>query len=94
MKISEFGLRTFCVSTLALSAVFCGVASVCAAQPVVSKEDKAAAIAQMTDGVVGIVKSGLPGPVATLGDSAFPVVVAEYEKGVSQPLVSAAFTGE
>ncbi|MBR4833192.1 MAG: M60 family metallopeptidase [Thermoguttaceae bacterium] len=94
MRISEFGLRAFCVSALALSAVFCGVASVWSTQPVVSKEDKAAAVARMTDGVVAIVKSGLPGPVATLGDSAFPVVVAEYEKGVMQPLVSAAFTGE
>lgn len=92
MKFNEFGLRAFGVSALTLSAVFCGAASLFAANPVASEEDKAAAIAAMTDGVDTIIKSGAPGPVVALGDSAFPVVVGEYERDVMQPLVAAAFT--
>ncbi|MBR4975566.1 MAG: hypothetical protein IKY61_00825, partial [Thermoguttaceae bacterium] len=92
MRVNEFRRRTLCVSALALGAAFCGSAQLWAANPVASEEDKAAAIAAMTDGVDAIVKSGAPGPVVALGDSAFPVVVGEYEKGVMQPLVAAAFT--
>ncbi|MBR4976256.1 MAG: hypothetical protein IKY61_04320, partial [Thermoguttaceae bacterium] len=73
MKINEFGLRAFGVSALTLSAVLCGAASLFAANPGASEEDKAAAIAAMTDGVDTIIKSGAPGPVVALGDSAFPV---------------------
>ncbi len=90
MKINEFG-RRFCLSALTLSVVLGGASRLWAAQPVVSEEDKAAAVAAMTDGVDAIVKSGAPGPVVALGDSAFPVVVGEYEKDVMQPLVAAAF---
>lgn len=83
--------RAFAVSALTLSAVVCGSTQILAAQPVVSEEVKAEAVARMTEGVDAIVKSGAPGPVVALGDSAFPVVVGRCEGDAMQPLVAAAF---
>ena len=51
-------------------------------------------VVYLTEGVDVLPKHGAPGPIATLGDFAFPVVLGKYEEGVYESVVAAAFVGK
>lgn len=51
-------------------------------------------IAFLTEGVEVFPRRGAPGPIATLGENAFPVVLGEFEEGVLEPVVAAAWVGK
>ncbi|MBR5758879.1 MAG: M60 family metallopeptidase [Thermoguttaceae bacterium] len=51
-------------------------------------------VGYLTEGADVLPKHGAPGPIATLGDAAFPVVLGEYEEGVYESVVAAAFVGK
>lgn len=56
-----------------------------------NRQDKGAAVAALRKGVASFPPVGLPGPVATFGENAFPVVVGEYDGTVLEPVVAASF---
>ncbi|MGI6401142.1 MAG: M60 family metallopeptidase [Thermoguttaceae bacterium] len=75
---------------LMVVAFFCVVSQTLAQE---QKTDSKTAVAFLTDGVDSIPVCGVPGPLATFGDSAFPVVLGKYENSTVAPVVSAAFVG-
>ena len=57
-------------------------------------EQIAESVKTLTEGVDALPQTGAPGPIVSLDDSAFPVVLGEYEDGVYESVVAAAFVGK
>ena len=48
-------------------------------------------LAFLLDGVDSLPQVGAPGPIVSIGENAFPVILGQYEEDVFAPVVSGAF---
>lgn len=76
-----------CLASLALTVCASSVGFAAQTQSQ-SAED---AVAFLTNGVDEIPPRGLPGPIVSLGENSFPVVLGKYQGSALAPLVSASF---